>query len=158
MALVSAITLASTYIQELQNLHPMATHHTNQHMVMHIYDFLQLFGPVHSWCFPFERLIRQLQRMLSNHKFGEMESTMLNMFIKAGKLKCWLARPDCPAVIKECKILFDKAYAPKVLDYNDINDGNDNVFTDTLYVDHRPAPRTVPNDLHPLMQNKFTSP
>ncbi|KIM75637.1 hypothetical protein PILCRDRAFT_78636, partial [Piloderma croceum F 1598] len=67
---------------------------------------------------------------------GAMESTMLNMFIKAGKLKCWLARPDCPAVIKECKILFDKAYAPNIPDYNDIND----------------APCTVPNELHPLAQ------
>jgi hypothetical protein len=90
MALVSAIILAcsrtttearavafriyvATYIRDLQNLHPEATHRTNQHMAMHIYDFLQLFGPVHSWwCFPFERLIGQLQRMLSNHKFGQL--------------------------------------------------------------------------------------
>ena len=89
MALVSAITLAclrtmsqahttayrnyiAIYIRELQNLPPEATCRTNQHMAMHIYDFLQLFGPVHSWwCFPFERLIRQLQRMTNNHKYGK---------------------------------------------------------------------------------------
>ena len=89
MALVSAVTLACSrttsqahatayrdyiviYIRELQNLHPEATRRTNQHMAMHIYDFLQLFGPVHSWwCFPFERLIGQLQRMTNNHKYGK---------------------------------------------------------------------------------------
>jgi Transposase family tnp2 len=89
MALVSAVTLACLrtmsqaratayrnyiifYIRELQNLHPEATRRTNQHMAMHIYDFLRLFGPVHSWwCFPFERLIGQLQRMTSNHKYGK---------------------------------------------------------------------------------------
>ncbi|KIM85947.1 hypothetical protein PILCRDRAFT_26999, partial [Piloderma croceum F 1598] len=60
------------YIQELQNLHPEATRCTNQHMAMHIYDFLLLFGPVHSWwCFPFERLIGQLQRITNNHKYGK---------------------------------------------------------------------------------------
>jgi hypothetical protein len=59
------------WIQDLQILHPEATRRTNHHMAMHIYNFLQLFGPVHSWwCFPFERLIGQLQRMTNNHKFG----------------------------------------------------------------------------------------
>ena len=89
MALVSAITLLclrttsqaraiayrtymAIYIRELQDLHPEATRRTNHHMAMHIYDFLCLFGPVHSWwCFPFERLIGQLQRMTNNHKYGQ---------------------------------------------------------------------------------------
>jgi hypothetical protein len=31
-------------------------------------------------------------------------------FIKAAKLKHWLARPDCPEFLKECKIVFDKAF------------------------------------------------
>jgi hypothetical protein len=89
MALVSAVTLLclrttsqaraiayrtymAIYIRELQDLHPEATRRTNHHMAMHIYDFLCLFGPVHSWwCFPFERLIGQLQRMTNNHKYGQ---------------------------------------------------------------------------------------
>jgi hypothetical protein len=89
MAVISAVTLAclqtmslarttayhnyiAIYIQELQILHPEATHRTNQHMAMHIYDFLRLFGPIHSWwCFPFERLIRQLQQITNNHKYGK---------------------------------------------------------------------------------------
>lgn len=43
----------------------------NSHVSIHIYDFLLLFGPVHSWwTFPFERLIFTLQQMKSNHKPG----------------------------------------------------------------------------------------
>jgi hypothetical protein len=89
MAVVSAIILAcmrttsqacatayrtyiAIYIRDLQTLHPEATRRGNQHMAMHIYDFLCLFGPVHSWwCFPFERIIGQLQRMKNNHRFGK---------------------------------------------------------------------------------------
>ena len=90
MALVCAITLVctrttsqarrtafrdyiATYIRDLQHILPEATRRTNQHMAMHIYDFLRQFGPVHSWwCFPFERLVGQLQRMTNNHKFGTL--------------------------------------------------------------------------------------
>jgi len=60
---------------------------------------------------------------------GQLESTMLFSFIRAGKLRCWLSRPDCPPVIKECKALFDKAYAPKVHDDIQVDiDENDNSF------------------------------
>jgi hypothetical protein len=41
---------------------------------------------------------------------GELESSMLSSFTRAAKLKRWLARPDCPQVLKECKHLFDKAF------------------------------------------------
>jgi hypothetical protein len=88
MSLVSAITLAcmrtvtkdradayrdyvATWVHDLRRLHPHIDDRTNNHMAFHIYDFLLLFGPVHSWwCFPFERLIGQLQRLPNNHKFG----------------------------------------------------------------------------------------
>ena len=52
-----------------------------------------------------------------------MESTLLQSFLRAANLKCWLAKPDCPAVIKECKVLFDKIYAPKVPD-SDVGDSS----------------------------------
>lgn len=43
----------------------------NHHIATHIYDFLLLFGPVHSWwTFPFERLIFVMQEMNSNRKPG----------------------------------------------------------------------------------------
>jgi hypothetical protein len=61
----------SRYIRDLKTIHPFASHRSNHHMGMHVYDFLSLFGPVRSWwAFPFERIIGQLQRMPHNHKFG----------------------------------------------------------------------------------------
>jgi hypothetical protein len=37
---------------------------------------------------------------------------LLQSFLKGAKLRRWLGRLDCPPAIKECKVLFDKAYAP----------------------------------------------
>ena len=34
-------------------------------------------------------------------------------YLKAGRLKQWLGRPDCPAFLRECKALFDKAFRTK---------------------------------------------
>ena len=86
--------------------------------------------------------------ILNNALTGEMETTMVHTFIKAGKLKQWLARPDCPPVIKECKILFDKAYAPKVHDVvSGIDDDRDGVFMETSFTDDHPAPCIVPDEL-----------
>lgn len=88
MALVCAVSLAcmrtmtesrmtayrnyiTTWVANMKDIHPKARRTTNAHMAIHIYDFLRLFGPVRSWwCFPFERLIGQLQRLPSNHRFG----------------------------------------------------------------------------------------
>ncbi|KAF8867824.1 hypothetical protein BD779DRAFT_1615764 [Infundibulicybe gibba] len=61
-----------SYIEDLSDTHPDVTKRTNHHMALHIYNFLLLFGPVHSWwCFPFERLIGILQRLPTNNKFGK---------------------------------------------------------------------------------------
>ena len=88
MLLVSAVSLAcmrtmtahrsnayleymSQYIQDFLVIHTDFNPCLNMHMAMHIPHFLHLFGPVRSWwCFPFERLIGQIQRLLSNHEFG----------------------------------------------------------------------------------------
>jgi hypothetical protein len=87
---------------------------------------------------------------------GEMESTMLRSFIRAGKLKHWLARDDCPPAIKECKILFDKAYAPKVSDESRVSDIGDGVFVEPLLADNQAVPCKVPEDLRPLVQKEKT--
>lgn len=34
---------------------------------------------------------------------------MINSFIRNGKIKRWLSRPECPAFISDCKTLLDKA-------------------------------------------------
>ena len=158
MSLVSALILSSTctmtqaraaayrshiakWVSGLADLYPDKDARTNNHMAFHIYDFLLLFGPMHSWwCFPFERLIGQLQRLGHNHKFGsysnllsliyankftgQLEATLFRSFLRAGKVKRWLAREDCPPAIKECKSLFDKAYQTKPQD-TDLQVDND---------------------------------
>jgi len=59
------------WVSELKIHHPSVDHRPNCHMSIHIYEFLLSFGRVHSWwCFPFERLIGQLQRLPTNNKFG----------------------------------------------------------------------------------------
>jgi len=34
--------------------------------------------------------------------------------LKGARLRQWINRPDCPAILKECKILFDKAFGNNV--------------------------------------------
>lgn len=61
----------TAWLTALKEVLPDASFRPNGHMACHIADYLELFGPVRSWwCFPFERLIGQLQRMPINHKFG----------------------------------------------------------------------------------------
>jgi hypothetical protein len=60
------------YLNLLRDVLPNASLRDNDHVALHIFDFLILFGPVRSWwCFPFERLVGQLQRIPHNHKFGK---------------------------------------------------------------------------------------
>ncbi|KLO04001.1 hypothetical protein SCHPADRAFT_948089 [Schizopora paradoxa] len=83
----------------------------NSHAAMHIYDFLLLFGAVHSWwTFPFERLVGVLQRLKSNHKPGEFESTLLKAFIRNARLRQWMSRPDIPEAIRTCAKIFDRLF------------------------------------------------
>ena len=121
------------YISQLPILYPKLRCESIHHMAFHIYDFLELFGPVHSWwSFPFERLIGQLQRLPTNHRFGsyrfmrsnsivlinsltgQLEGTIHQAFLRAANLKRWLARAainsDC---IRRCKALFDKIYGER---------------------------------------------
>ncbi|KIJ09713.1 hypothetical protein PAXINDRAFT_30099, partial [Paxillus involutus ATCC 200175] len=98
----------TAWLTALKEVLPDASFRPNGHMACHIADYLELFGPVRSWwCFPFECLIGQLQQMPINHKFGELEVTILQSFIQGTRLRRWLSRSDCPLAIKECKALFD---------------------------------------------------
>jgi len=89
MSLVSAILLASMhtmtrarsdaylecmrdYVRRFGVLHPSENYKPNHHLSLHFPFFFTLFGPARVWwCFPFERLIGHIQRLLSNHKLGE---------------------------------------------------------------------------------------
>ena len=114
-------------VSNLKQVHPDFNLWPNHHAVIHIYDFLFLFGPVHSWwAFPFEHLVGILQCLPKNHisgkpvvdsspftylqLIGELKNTMLQTYLKASKLCAWLSRPQCPQPIHECKILLNQAY------------------------------------------------
>lgn len=123
------------YISMLTSIHPHATHRPYGHMSLHLPHFFSLFGPARAfWTYPFERLIGQIQRLISNHRvgkqclpvfgamsdiyLGQMESTLLASFLKASKVKRWLADPQNPSIVKEIKALFDKVYSPGELEKN----------------------------------------
>ena len=72
-----------------------------------------------------------------------MESTLLHSFLRAGNLKRWLAKPDCPAVIKECKLLFDKIYSQKVPE----DHSRDGMHIDDVGT----TSNTIPINLRPLL-------
>lgn len=95
--------------------------------------------------------------MLISHLIGELESTLLQCFIKAGKLKQWFSRPNCPRVIRECKELFDNAYAPKSQDNALTSDRGDEIFVELPADedDSLSSQTTTPPDLNRLIhQNK----
>ncbi|KAK0437486.1 hypothetical protein EV421DRAFT_1715009 [Armillaria borealis] len=66
------------------------------------------------WCFPFEQLIGILQKThTNNHVGGDLEKTILQSFLRGANLHRHLNRPNCPQLIQQFKILFDKALPPK---------------------------------------------
>ncbi|KAK0215388.1 hypothetical protein IW262DRAFT_1277845 [Armillaria fumosa] len=66
------------------------------------------------WCFPFEWLIGVLQKMhTSGHIGGELEKTILQSFLRGANLRHHLNRPNCPQLIWQFKVLFDKALPSK---------------------------------------------
>jgi Domain of unknown function (DUF4218) len=59
------------YLTGLKELFPDFKFVPNQHMALHLRDYILLYGPVHSWwAFPFERMIGILQRISTNYKEG----------------------------------------------------------------------------------------
>lgn len=104
------------YVGRLTTLYPNTQHQSIHHVAFHIYDFLILFGPVHSWwCFPFERLIGHLQRIPHNHRFGKPTVAVCRYrtFVRASNLRRWLLRCEAPDFIKRCAALFTKIYSSK---------------------------------------------
>jgi hypothetical protein len=160
----------AAYVGKLQEIHPTFSLRPNHHASFHIYDYLLLFGPAHSWwCFPFERLIGIIQRIPINHKFGtssskhkresrtyillgELENTMLLSYIKAARLRCWLARPDCPPAIQECGVLFDRVFNKNAT--NSIHELAEDPMNDTIMVADCAATSAVPEDLYTLIRRR----
>lgn len=66
--LISAYeTHMHAYLRMLLELYPGTELVPNQHMALHFGDYLQRFGPTHSWhCFAFKRFNFLLQRVQTN--------------------------------------------------------------------------------------------
>lgn len=71
---------------------------------------------------------------------------MLQSYLKAARLRSWLARPQCPLAIRECKILLDRAYGTAQA-HQDLND-DDN---DGVPIPVTAVPTPVPQDLKGLI-------
>ncbi|KAI5993442.1 hypothetical protein EDD15DRAFT_2437983 [Pisolithus albus] len=168
MHLVSAVYLACTrtttttrtsayrthitsYVGKLSAVYPNFDLRPNHHASFHIYEYLNLFGPVHSWwTFPFERLIGVLQRLPSNHKSGELEETMMLSYLKAARLRAWLSGPRCPTAVQECKILLDRAYRLTEVEDNFGNDPDD----ESVQVPTSAVPTATPEDLYHIVHQR----
>jgi Domain of unknown function (DUF4218) len=59
------------YLRGLKDLFPGYKFHPNQHMALHLPEYIKFYGPVHSWwAFPHERVIGMLQHISTNYKMG----------------------------------------------------------------------------------------
>jgi hypothetical protein len=97
LSLISAVVIASSrttslekadlylhhmwnYLKGLRELFPQYRFLPNQHMALHLAEYLRLYGPVHSWwTFPFERLIGMLQRIPNNFQNGQFFSSFFEL-------------------------------------------------------------------------------
>ena len=70
------------YIRHDKKLQP------NQHNALHFSRFLTLFGPCRGWwMFPYERIIGCLQKVKTNKKVGQLESTIFRTYTESVNLK-----------------------------------------------------------------------
>jgi hypothetical protein len=108
------------YIRDLTIIHKNVQHRPSGHMSIHLYEFLVSFGPVRSWwTFPFEHLIGRLQQLPHNDHFGVLESTLMRTCLRSSNLKRRLSNSECPEVLRQCKILLDKAFGIRNIDDDD---------------------------------------
>ena len=79
-----------------------------------------------------------------------MESTLLASFLKASKIKRWLANPQNPSIVKEIKSLFDKIYSSGDLDKNSKTiELMDDDEVNAKYLPASSAPKIVQQFLNP---------
>jgi len=68
-------TCITGYLEGLKNLYPDASIKPNHHLSLHLGDFMQKFGPVHTYqTFVFEQLNYLMQQMPTNKKHGDVPS------------------------------------------------------------------------------------
>ena len=65
------INYMRAYLECVKDIFPDITLRPNHHAALHIHEFLLRYGPMHGWwMFPFEQIIRTLQKTKTNHKIG----------------------------------------------------------------------------------------
>ncbi|KAG2355951.1 hypothetical protein BDR07DRAFT_1381157 [Suillus spraguei] len=77
---------------------------------------------------------------------------MLLSYIKAARLRCWLAQPDCPPAIQECGVLFDQVFNKNAT--NSIHELAEDPMNDTIMVADCAATSAVPEDLYTLIRRR----
>lgn len=86
---------------------------------------------------------------------GELEKTMLESFLKGGKLRRCLSNPSCPPIIKKMKQFFDRSYTRHIDDT--LGTWNDDPSLDDACEDTslRKAKKLsqIPEELRPLTRN-----
>ncbi|KAH7918137.1 hypothetical protein BV22DRAFT_986532, partial [Leucogyrophana mollusca] len=99
------------YLVGLRNLHMGIEFRSNHHFALHIGEFFVRFGPMHGWwMFPFERIIGILQQVNTNHKLGQLETTMLESFCAAANVKGFLQQAGCPSILKESAAILEQCW------------------------------------------------
>jgi hypothetical protein len=81
---------------------------------------------------------------------GELENTMLLSYIKAARLRCWLAREERSPAIQECRVLFDRVFNKSAT--NSIRELATDPMNDTIQVADCAATSAVPEDLYALIR------
>ena len=149
------------YLTGLKELFPEFKFVPNQHMALHLPDYILLYGPVHSWwAFPFERMIGTLQRISTNCKEGEYEETIARSFVRSANLRRILEQTGTPEVIQNCKSMFRKLVDPQVrgtlvtdllsFAMDDLDDVEEMSTSDTT----SPLPK-IPDSLTTCLQESF---
>ena len=75
-----------------------------------------------------------------------MESTLLTSFLKASKIRRWLANPQVPSIIQGIQSLYDCIYTPNSADTADTMNDDNKLLTWGL------AGLAIPKDLQPLLR------
>jgi hypothetical protein len=84
---------------------------------------------------------------------GELENTMLLSYIKAARLRCWLAREERSPAIQECRVLFDRVFNKSAT--NSIRELAEDPMNDTIQVADCAATSAVPEDLYALIRRRM---
>jgi len=112
-------TTMHRYLTNMKSLYPESTVKPNHHYALHLGDFLEAFGPVHSWrTFAFERYNYLLQQVNANGKIGvsficfdllklkfymtgDLELTMLNAICRGANIRSMLCDPEVAEILGE---------------------------------------------------------